>query len=279
MKSFPKSLILIILAMTVMSLAIIYVLKKKTVNYALLSPQECISDINCAWHVFSNVALKTEFQKNHEGKVKKFPSKNIEIMYVVEDKKEYIDKMLFNLYKDIKAKTSVNLDFKISTPQIIVFFVNDYDFSDRKDIEEFLSKYLTAQGFSDMQKFLQNTHHSNCYVKSIVDNNNLDIKKSFVFISTRLPEKMVDLCVQEEIVQGMGLFNDVKNYRSSLFNDSLHPIKLTELDFLMLDILYNDEIKSGMTSEEIKPIFNRIYKKGKDRNKSQFSSANNPETF
>ena len=65
-------------------------------------------------------------------------------------------------------------------------------------------------------------------------------------------------CLQEELVQALGLGNDHSDVRPSIFNDDEEFALMTRHDEYLLRILYDPRLKSGMTAEEAMPIVREI---------------------
>lgn len=65
-------------------------------------------------------------------------------------------------------------------------------------------------------------------------------------------------CIHEEIAQGFGLANDSPAARPSIFNDDEEFGLLTTQDELMLKILYDRRLRTGMTLAEARPIVDII---------------------
>jgi len=61
-------------------------------------------------------------------------------------------------------------------------------------------------------------------------------------------------CVHEEMAQAMGLPNDSRDARPSLFNDSLEFAFLTEHDEILLRMLYDPRLRTGMSAAEARPL-------------------------
>ncbi len=61
-------------------------------------------------------------------------------------------------------------------------------------------------------------------------------------------------CIHEELAQGLGLSNDSPMARPSIFNDDEEFGLLTTHDELLLRMLYDPRLTSGMTAEEARPI-------------------------
>ena len=65
-------------------------------------------------------------------------------------------------------------------------------------------------------------------------------------------------CIVEEITQALGLPNDSEYAFPSIFNDHTPEELLAPLDIILLKLLYEPELKAGMTLSEAKPIIKRI---------------------
>jgi len=65
-------------------------------------------------------------------------------------------------------------------------------------------------------------------------------------------------CLNEEIVQALGLANDHPDVRPSIFNDDGEFALLTDHDERLLQILYNPRLEPGMTAEQAMPIVRQI---------------------
>jgi len=65
-------------------------------------------------------------------------------------------------------------------------------------------------------------------------------------------------CIHEEIAQGLGLSNDSRAARPSIFNDDEEFAFLTRHDELLLRILYDARLAPGMTQDTARPIVETI---------------------
>ncbi len=65
-------------------------------------------------------------------------------------------------------------------------------------------------------------------------------------------------CIHEELAQGLGLANDSPVARPSIFNDDEEFGLLTRHDELLLRMLYDRRLKTGMTAMTARPIMNVI---------------------
>ena len=72
------------------------------------------------------------------------------------------------------------------------------------------------------------------------------------------PDRMRLSCIHEEIAQGLGLTNDSRAARPSIFNDDEEFALLTGHDELLLRILYDPRLRIGMDESEATPIVRTI---------------------
>ena len=77
-------------------------------------------------------------------------------------------------------------------------------------------------------------------------------------IRAELPARLRTSCVHEEMAQGMGLANDSPDARPSIFNDDEEFAYLTRHDELLLKMLYDRRLRTGMTEPEARPIVDDI---------------------
>ncbi len=68
-------------------------------------------------------------------------------------------------------------------------------------------------------------------------------------------------CIVEEITQVLGLPNDSDTAYPSIFNDHTPEDLLSPLDVVLLQLLYEPELKPGMTKAQVKPIVQKILKR------------------
>ncbi|SFI20692.1 DUF2927 domain-containing protein [Albimonas pacifica] len=81
---------------------------------------------------------------------------------------------------------------------------------------------------------------------------------AMIGIRDELPDLLRDSCLDEEVVQALGLPNDDATVRPSIFNDDEEFAFMTEHDADLLRILYDPRLQPGMTEAEAAPIVRRI---------------------
>jgi hypothetical protein len=79
-----------------------------------------------------------------------------------------------------------------------------------------------------------------------------------IFIGSEVTGLLRKACIQEEIVQSLGLTNDSDEARPSIFNDDQEFAILTDHDALLLQVLYDPRLKPGMPADQAMPIVRRI---------------------
>lgn len=90
------------------------------------------------------------------------------------------------------------------------------------------------------------------------DKNNI-LRKSEITISSDLELETRKSVITEEIVQALGLTNDSEKYENSIFyqyaSNLIYP---SDLDFIIISLLYNENIKYGMNYENVEEVLNQI---------------------
>lgn len=79
-----------------------------------------------------------------------------------------------------------------------------------------------------------------------------------VFIGSEVSGLLRKACIQEEIVQSLGLTNDSDSARPSLFNDDQEFAVMTDHDALLLKVLYDPRLTPGMPADQAMPIVRHI---------------------
>lgn len=72
------------------------------------------------------------------------------------------------------------------------------------------------------------------------------------------PDLLRRSCIHEEIAQGLGLPNDSRSARPTIFNDDEEFALLTRHDEMLLRMLYDDRLAIGLTPDQARPIVRQI---------------------
>ena len=107
----------------------------------------------------------------------------------------------------------------------------------------------------DLVQGITRMGHANfCLVYVNTDESGVVKQRAMAVIPSELPDLMSLMCLHEELAQGLGLGNDSRTARPSIFNDDNEFATLTPQDELMLKMLYAPELRPGMTEAEARPI-------------------------
>ncbi|GAB5446522.1 DUF2927 domain-containing protein [Gymnodinialimonas sp.] len=72
------------------------------------------------------------------------------------------------------------------------------------------------------------------------------------------PDLLRRSCIHEEVAQGLGLPNDSRTARPTIFNDDEEFALLTRHDELLLRMLYDDRLAIGLTPDQARPLVRQI---------------------
>jgi len=81
---------------------------------------------------------------------------------------------------------------------------------------------------------------------------------ALIFIRNEIEGLFRESCLHEEVVQTLGLTNDDKDVRPSIFNDDEEFALLTRHDEHLLQMLYDPRLSTGMTIEEVTPLLPQL---------------------
>ena len=84
-----------------------------------------------------------------------------------------------------------------------------------------------------------------CFFAPFIDGR-MTIRQAFVYVRDDLDDAMTRTCLQEEIYQSFGLFNDASGSAWFSFNNKVEPKNITELDKLLLKTVYSSDFRAGM---------------------------------
>ncbi|MFD0978850.1 DUF2927 domain-containing protein [Tropicimonas aquimaris] len=97
-----------------------------------------------------------------------------------------------------------------------------------------------------------------CLVFAFSQGSNPAYTRAVAVIRAEHPDLLRLSCIHEELAQGMGLANDSPAARPSIFNDDEEFALLTRHDELLLRILYDRRLSTGMDAATARPIVTEI---------------------
>ena len=161
-------------------------------------------------------------------------------------------------------------DDETETTNLIVLFLRDSDFKSLVSYQSLLDAgYIRRTEDSDWYAFLNRAVEpwydapSPCAGHVLTtDGSDGSVPGEVIFavvmIRAELPGALIESCIEEEMAQTLGLFNDDPKVRPTIFNDDEEFGLLTEHDRLLLSILYDQRLKPGMSRETAMPLVRQI---------------------
>jgi len=129
---------------------------------------------------------------------------------------------------------------------------------DRKNFGPQLRDIVPGIAESSVRAFLNLPRDQFCLAIAAAKGDSTAYDQVVVLIRAEHPELLRTVCIHEELAQGMGLANDSEQARPSIFNDDQEFARLTTHDELLLRILYDPRLRTGMTIDEATPIVQTI---------------------
>jgi hypothetical protein len=136
-----------------------------------------------------------------------------------------------------------------------VFVVNE---DDRLGLAEELRALAPGIADSSVRAIVNMPRSTLCIVVAFSEGGSPVYTKAIAVIRGEHPDLLRSACVHEELAQGLGLANDHPQARPSIFNDDEEFGLLTRHDELLLQMLYDDRLRPGMTPTEAAPIASGI---------------------
>lgn len=140
-------------------------------------------------------------------------------------------------------------------PNYFVLFLNE---DERRHSEPLLRQLVPGIDAGSIRTFETLPRDQLCVVITFTDGRSAGYATAVAIIRGEHPDLMRLSCIHEELAQGMGLANDSPQARPSIFNDDEEFGLLTRHDELLLKMLYDPRLHTGMTAAEAAPIARRI---------------------
>ncbi|WP_370737995.1 DUF2927 domain-containing protein [Octadecabacter ascidiaceicola] len=136
-------------------------------------------------------------------------------------------------------------------PNFHVLILNE---DDRLGFEGELRALVPGIDDASVGAFLNVPRDTLCLVLAFSQDGNPQYSQAVALIRGEHPDLMRLACIHEELAQGLGLANDSPQARPSIFNDDEEFGLLTTHDELLLKMLYDDRLQTGMAAAEAAPI-------------------------
>ncbi len=142
-----------------------------------------------------------------------------------------------------------------SNPNFHILVVNE---DDRRALGPRLRQIVPGISDTAVRTITAMPRSTLCLVFAFSDQADSSYSKAIAVIRGEHPDLMRLSCYHEELAQGLGLANDSAMARPSIFNDDEEFGLLTNHDELLLEMLYDRRLKSGMTATQARPIVEEI---------------------
>jgi len=144
------------------------------------------------------------------------------------------------------------IDMNARKPNFHVFFLGE---DDRAAALPKIRALVPSISPASMQVLRDLERPIHCLVIAFSDNDASDsYNHAIALIRAEHPDILRRACIHEELAQGLGLGNDSPAARPSIFNDDDEFAYLTTHDEMLLKLLYDPRLKTGMSAEEARPI-------------------------
>lgn len=139
-----------------------------------------------------------------------------------------------------------------ANPNFMVFFVSE---DDRADTIAALATRIPGITRTNLAPILNLSDDIYCAVAAYATGpDKYTYTAAVAVIRAENPDLLRLSCIHEELAQGLGLANDSPAARPSIFNDDDEFALLTNHDEMLLSMLYDDRLKTGMTLLEADPV-------------------------
>ncbi len=129
---------------------------------------------------------------------------------------------------------------------------------DRRGFEPRLRELVPGIAESSVRAFMSIDRSTLCLVMAFSSGQGAGYSRAVALIRAEHPDLLRLSCIHEELAQGMGLANDSPAARPSIFNDDEEFGLLTTHDELLLRMLYDPRMRTGMTVDEAAPVSRTI---------------------
>lgn len=151
----------------------------------------------------------------------------------------------------LSRATDVTITLTDDNPNFRVLFLGE---DDRRTYGDRLRALIPSISDATVRAFVNLPRDQLCVVIGTFQPGRSSYTKAIALIRAEHPNLMRSACIHEELAQGMGLANDSPDARPSIFNDDEEFALLTGHDELLLKMLYDPRLETGMAPATAAPI-------------------------
>ncbi|MDX2305479.1 MAG: DUF2927 domain-containing protein [Microscillaceae bacterium] len=194
-------------------------------------------------HYFKEIALGSEFGHEANPKIIKW-KKNIKI-FILGSKPEYLLKELKKIITEFNGLVH-NIRIELS---------------ERRTEANLLLVLGSSQEYLKIESGASSFVKNNWGMFTVYENKKYEIERATVFVDvirahSREAQKHL---LREEITQSLGLMQDSPRYPDSIFYESWsQTTEYSDIDKLLIQILYHPEIRPGFREEDLEKIWKKL---------------------
>ena len=168
-----------------------------------------------------------------------------------------IDKKNISIFtRRLASITGLEMSISEVNANFIILFL---DLDERRDFGQKLSQLMPQLTPAMIKTITSSPRSTFCSAFSLSEPpKNYEYTAALVLIKSEHSKVMRKSCIHEEMAQSLGLTNDSKSARPSIFNDDEEFALLTRHDELLLKILYDKRLEPGMNNKIALPIVRQI---------------------
>lgn len=117
-----------------------------------------------------------------------------------------------------------------------------------------LARRYNADGSENLARAMQVPHRVSPCHGHLGGEQPSEISSVLIVINDETSGRLRDSCIEEEIIQALGLTNDDPSVRPSMFNDDEEFAFMTGHDEMLLRMLYHPRLRPGMSADEARPL-------------------------
>jgi hypothetical protein len=170
---------------------------------------------------------------------------------VPEDQRVEDSQNIRNYVSRLARVSNQPMSMNDADPNFHVLILNE---DDRLGFESDLRALVPGIDDASVGAFLNVPRDTLCLVLAFSQDGKPQYSQAVALIRGEHPDLMRLACIHEELAQGLGLANDSPQARPSIFNDDEEFGLLTTHDELLLKMLYDDRLQTGMAAAQAAPI-------------------------
>lgn len=170
---------------------------------------------------------------------------------VPEDQRVEDSRNVRNFVSRLSRVSGQPMSVSDNNPNFHVLILNE---DDRLGYEDRLKALVPGIDATSVRAFMDVPRDTLCLVLAFSLDNSPQYSQAVALIRGEHPDLMRLACIHEELAQGLGLANDSPRARPSIFNDDEEFGLLTTHDELLLKMLYDDRLQTGMAAAQAAPI-------------------------